>query len=98
MIRLLEEFESVSEVASLRKCNRTFQLAVDSHSILWKNMRFSPPGLSRFSRMEVALPGERALRKAAQEGNREAQIMLAMMYHHGYRCPCHPLELPGADR
>ena len=31
---------------------------------------------------------------ARAQGNVEAQIMLALMYHHGYSCPCHPLGIP----
>ncbi|EKX48803.1 hypothetical protein GUITHDRAFT_105427 [Guillardia theta CCMP2712] len=96
MQRVLMEFNSVTEVESLRKCNRTLRTLVDEHPKLWKHVTFSPPGLARLSRHGEMLQAEKILRKGAKEGNTEAQIMLALMYHHGYTCPCHPLALPGA--
>lgn len=71
-----------------------FRELVDNHSCLWRKVQYSPPGLAKLS--SFGLQTERVLRKGAQEGNREAQMMLALMYHHGYSCPCHPLQIPGA--
>ena len=68
------------------------RVLVDGHSGLWQNVQYSPPGLARLS--TYGLQTEKVLRKGAQEGNREAQMMLALMYHHGYTCPCHPLHIP----
>ena len=93
MQRLLSEFENLEDVSSLRKCNMQLRALVDNHSRLWQNVQFSPPGLARLS--TYGLQTEKVLRKGAQEGNREAQMMLALMYHHGYTCPCHPLHIPG---
>mmetsp|Transcript_25214 Transcript_25214/g.83296 ORF Transcript_25214/g.83296 Transcript_25214/m.83296 type:complete len:92 (-) Transcript_25214:2593-2868(-) len=53
MQRVLMEFNSVTEVESLRKCNRTLRTLVDEHPKLWKHVTFSPPGLARLSRHGV---------------------------------------------
>ena len=58
---------------------------IDGHAQLWKKMQYSPPGLARLS--SFGIHTERVLRKGAQEGNREAQVMLALMYHHGCAPP-----------
>mmetsp|Transcript_6037 Transcript_6037/g.19506 ORF Transcript_6037/g.19506 Transcript_6037/m.19506 type:complete len:181 (+) Transcript_6037:48-590(+) len=95
MHRLLLEFSSVQDLSALRKTNNHLKTMVDAHPMLWKNIQFSPPGLSRVARLESALAMEKVLRKGAEGGNVEAQMMLALMYHHGYRCPCHALAIPG---
>mmetsp|Transcript_25221 Transcript_25221/g.83339 ORF Transcript_25221/g.83339 Transcript_25221/m.83339 type:complete len:93 (-) Transcript_25221:2538-2816(-) len=65
MQRVLMEFNSVTEVESLRKCNRTLRTLVDEHPKLWKHVTFSPPGLARLSRHGEMLQAEKILRKGA---------------------------------
>jgi hypothetical protein len=65
---------------------------IDGHAQLWKKMQYSPPGLARLS--SFGIHTERVLRKGAQEGNREAQVMLALMYFHGCAPPCRPPPRP----
>jgi len=96
MQRLLSEFDNLEEVGVLRKCNKQLHVLVDNHAHLWKHVQYSPPGLAKLS--SYGLCTEKVLRKGAMEGNREAQIMLALMYHHGYSCPCHPLGLPAGQK
>uniref|UniRef100_A0A7S0QNW2 F-box domain-containing protein n=2 Tax=Cryptomonas curvata TaxID=233186 RepID=A0A7S0QNW2_9CRYP len=93
--RLLCEFSKIQDVSALRKTNRQLKTFIDDHPQLWRQIEFSPPGLCRVARLESATSMERFLRKGAEDGNVEAQMMLALLYHHGYRCPCHPLAIPG---
>ena len=62
--------------------------ATDTTSHTVHGHQYSPPGLARLS--AHGLNTEKVLRKGAMQGNREAQIMLALMYYHG----CHSSRCP----
>ena len=62
--------------------------ATDTTSHTVHGHQYSPPGLARLS--AHGLHTEKVLRKGAMQGNREAQIMLALMYYHG----CHSSRCP----
>ena len=65
MRRLLSEFESIDEVGTLRRCNKSLLATIDGHAMLWRSIQYSPPGLARLS--SFGIHTERVLRKGALE-------------------------------
>ncbi|KAJ1491922.1 hypothetical protein T484DRAFT_1773076 [Baffinella frigidus] len=76
--RLLTEFETLAHVASLRRCNRQLRSIIDDNRDMWQKVHYSPPGLSRIANLSHQ-QGEKVLRRGAEKGNVEAQMMLALM-------------------
>ncbi|KAJ8906394.1 hypothetical protein NDN08_002887 [Rhodosorus marinus] len=98
-VKILELLANdLSSIMTVRRVCRRWKDIVDSNRVIWKTIPLQLP--TRFPAQ-----AEKWYRKAAEFGNQNAYVLLALLYSYGYSCACHSvpqmatgLSVPSAYR